>query len=71
MRLILPLASLLVALAAPAAAREADAQIVQKIIRESLASYPGTCPCPYNSDRAGRRCGGRSALSESADERAI
>lgn len=33
------------------------------IIRQSIASYPGSCPCPYNVDRAGRRCGGRSAWS--------
>lgn len=33
------------------------------IIQQSIASYPGSCPCPYNRDRAGRRCGGRSAWS--------
>lgn len=33
------------------------------IILQSIASYPGSCPCPYNRDRAGRRCGGRSAWS--------
>jgi hypothetical protein len=47
----------------PALARESDAQIRQAIIRESLASYPGSCPCPYNTDRAGRSCGARSAYS--------
>lgn len=40
-----------------------NAEIVQRIIEESIASYPGNCPCPYNVDRAGRRCGGRSAYS--------
>lgn len=35
----------------------------QEIIRQSVASYLGSCPCPYNRDRAGRRCGGRSAWS--------
>jgi hypothetical protein len=35
----------------------------QAIIRESLAAYPGNCPCPYNTDRAGRSCGRRSAYS--------
>lgn len=34
-----------------------------EIIRQSIASYAGSCPCPYNRDRAGRRCGGRSAWS--------
>jgi hypothetical protein len=40
-----------------------QAQIKREIIRESLASYPGNCPCPYNSDRRGRACGRRSAYS--------
>lgn len=35
----------------------------REIIRQSIASYSGSCPCPYNTDRAGRRCGGRSAWS--------
>ncbi|WP_366875339.1 SH3 domain-containing protein [uncultured Roseobacter sp.] len=35
-----------------------------EIIRQSLSSYPGSCPCPYNTDRAGRRCGKRSAWSK-------
>jgi hypothetical protein len=38
-----------------------DAQIKQRIIRESIAGYSGSCPCPYNTDRGGRRCGDRSA----------
>jgi hypothetical protein len=42
---------------------QTDAQIRQRLIRESIASYPGPCACPYNVDRAGRRCGGRSAYS--------
>jgi len=33
------------------------------IIRQSIAAYPGSCPCPFNTDRAGRRCGKRSAWS--------
>ncbi|HEX8667329.1 MAG TPA: hypothetical protein VF727_03030 [Allosphingosinicella sp.] len=40
-----------------------DAAIRQKIIRASIDEYPGSCPCPYNSDRAGRSCGRRSAWS--------
>jgi len=49
--------------AQPAQARDSDAQIRQLIIQESLSSYPGNCPCPYNVDRAGRSCGRRSAYS--------
>ena len=44
-------------------AEKADAEIKQAIIKESIASYRGSCPCPYNVDRAGRRCGARSAYS--------
>lgn len=49
--------------AQPALARETDAEVRQRIIEESINSYPGNCPCPYNTDRAGRRCGGRSAYN--------
>lgn len=48
---------------APQAAAQTDAQVKQRLIRESIASYPGSCPCPYSTDRAGRRCGARSAYS--------
>ena len=42
---------------------KADDEIKQKLIRESIARYSGSCPCPYSTDRAGRRCGERSAYS--------
>lgn len=38
-------------------------QIVSILIANSLRSYSGNCPCPYNVDRAGRSCGRRSAYS--------
>lgn len=44
-------------------AKMTDAQVRREIIKESLAQYPGSCPCPYNVDRGGRRCGRRSAYS--------
>ena len=44
-------------------AEKTDAEIMQEIIKESISSYRGSCPCPYNVDRAGRRCGARSAYS--------
>lgn len=47
----------------PALAQRSDAQIRREIVRESIAAYPGRCPCPYSVDRAGRRCGARSAYS--------
>ncbi len=40
-----------------------DSQIVRLIIKDSIASYPGNCPCPYNAARNGSMCGGRSAYS--------
>lgn len=49
-------------MAAPAAA-QTDAQIKQRLIRQSIAAYSGSCPCPYSTDRAGRRCGARSAYN--------
>lgn len=38
--------------------------IKQQIIDASIEDYPGNCPCPYNSMRNGRQCGGRSAWSK-------
>jgi len=40
-----------------------DTEVRRIIIQESLSTYPGNCPCPWNSDRAGRSCGQRSAYS--------
>jgi len=40
-----------------------DSEVRQRVIAESIASYPGNCPCPYNSARNGSSCGGRSAWS--------
>ena len=40
-----------------------DGDIRRLMIERSLSSYSGSCPCPYNTDRAGRSCGGRSAYS--------
>jgi hypothetical protein len=51
-----------IAFGAPAAA-QSDSAMKQRIIRESIAAYSGSCPCPYNVDRGGRRCGQRSAYS--------
>jgi hypothetical protein len=42
---------------------QTDAELKQAIIEESIASYSGSCACPYNRDRAGRSCGRRSAHS--------
>lgn len=57
---MLALLSVAVAFAAPMT----DAQVKKAVIQESLASYPGPCPCPYNVMRNGRQCGDRSAYSK-------
>ena len=41
-----------------------NTQIAEEIIKESIAAYKGTCPCPYSRNRAGRNCGGNSAYSK-------
>jgi hypothetical protein len=41
-----------------------DTQIRQIMIKQSIASYPGNCPCPYNKASNGSQCGKRSAWSK-------
>lgn len=48
---------------APESQVDRDA-IIQKIIERSIRNYSGNCPCPYNTMRNGRRCGGNSAYSK-------
>jgi hypothetical protein len=45
-----------------------DAAIRKILIKESRDAYDGNCPCPYDTDRAGRRCGKRSAYSRPGGE---
>jgi hypothetical protein len=59
--LLLPLFLVALALIGSPTPADTDRDIKQILIRESIASYPGNCPCPYNTDRAGRSCGKRSA----------
>lgn len=40
-----------------------DAEIREALVARSIAGYGGSCPCPFNRDRAGRSCGARSAYS--------
>jgi hypothetical protein len=49
-------------------AAESDAAIRRKLIQQSIDSYSGSCPCPYNTMRNGRSCGGRSAYSRPGGE---
>lgn len=60
-------AALLAALtisAAQAAPKLTDGQVAQRLIADSIANYPGNCPCPYNRARNGSACGRRSAYSK-------
>lgn len=43
--------------------KRSDAQVRQILIAESIASYSGSCPCPYSTARNGSRCGRRSAYN--------
>ena len=51
--------------AGPAASQTFNCQIpVPTLIAESIARYPGNCPCPHNRDARGRNCGKRSAWNK-------
>lgn len=40
-----------------------DQDVAKMIIYQSISSYPGNCPCPYNRASNGSKCGKRSAYS--------
>lgn len=40
-----------------------DSEVKKILIEQSIRSYSGSCPCPYNRAQNGSRCGGRSAYS--------
>lgn len=41
-----------------------DEEIAAVLIQESIRNYSGSCPCPYNLMKNGKRCGGHSAYSK-------
>ena len=45
-----------------------DNEIKRILIKESIAAYSGSCPCPYSRARNGSRCGKRSAWSRKGGE---
>jgi hypothetical protein len=63
MKTLLASVALLVLLTPTVARPMSDGGARKAIIRESLAGYPGPCPCPYNVARNGSSCGRRSAYS--------
>ncbi len=58
--------SLLLSFSASAKGELSDAQVKQLMIQDSIASYSGHCPCPYNVTSNGSSCGRRSAYSRPA-----
>lgn len=38
--------------------------IIAAIVQDSISSYSGSCPCPYNINKGGRKCGKSSAYSK-------
>lgn len=64
MNKLLTLILLTISLSAFAKTEVSDVEIKQQMIRESIQSYPGRCPCPYNLASNGSRCGKRSAYSK-------
>lgn len=64
MKKLLLLAGFCVAFGAEAKQSSPSVEAIkQKIIKESIESYSGNCPCPYNTARNGSRCGKRSAYN--------
>ena len=57
------LLSLFFSLTALAKSDLSDIQIKKLMIQDSIASYTGNCPCPYNLASNGSSCGRRSAYS--------
>lgn len=64
MNKLLTLILLTISLSAFAKNEVSDVEIKQQMIRESIQSYPGRCPCPYNLASNGSRCGKRSAYTK-------
>ena len=64
MKKLILLAGLCVAFGAEAKQSSPSVEAIkQKIIKESVESYSGNCPYPYNTARNGSRCGKRSAYN--------
>lgn len=49
---------------APEAQTPDNTAVINYVLAQSRAGYSGSCACPDDRDRAGRRCGGRSAYSK-------
>jgi hypothetical protein len=41
-----------------------DAEIRQEIIKQSIGSFKGSCPCPYNVHPDGKMCGRFNGMTD-------
>jgi len=48
-----------------------DGDIRVEIVNQSIASYTGSCPCPYSRTRNGQNCGKRSAYSRPGGQQVV
>lgn len=45
-----------------------DQQIAEVLVKGSIANYTGECPCPYSTDKNGKKCGDTSEYVVSPGE---
>ena len=48
-----------------------DSEIRAEIVKQSVANYKGSCPCPYSTHPDGTQCGYRSAFHKGAAEKPL
>lgn len=48
-----------------------DNEVIHRIIKESISSFPASCACPYNKTHEGSSWGRHSAYSRAAEYGAI
>lgn len=66
MKKLILILSIFLSLSVSAKSNLSDDQVKQQMINQSIASYSGSCPCPYNTASNGSRCGRRSAYTKPA-----
>jgi hypothetical protein len=64
MKEIILILSIILSFSALAKNNLPDAEVKRQMINQSIASYSGSCPCPYNTASNGSRCGRRSAYTK-------
>lgn len=62
--LVVSLVVLLTPITGQARQNLTDDQVRERMIQDSISTYSGSCPCPYNTMRNGASCGKRSAYSK-------